>query len=301
MNYNRIEEAVDISILQNSHIVVIGAGGANSLILSLIRTGIKKLTILDFDTVDDVNLTRQGYTQNDIGKYKVDALKEAVYAINPDVVYEGITQNFLSMPSEELDRIFGAADMLLFLTDSFEAQAFGNILALDYCKPALWAGWYAKSRTAEIFFQIPGYTPACFRCAVKFRYEIQQKEEVHISSHCNTIFHSELLDAYIGFLVLGILHRDHPDTDKESVAFFQGLLNDDRTLDWNFLQLKVHPLGGNVLFDRKYGDLGKYAQNFTSCWQSNAPDTDPTNGDIICPDCRGMLHDLVLQKHTHTK
>jgi len=301
MNYNRIEQAVDILTLQNTHLVIVGAGGAYNLILNFARTGIGKLTVLDYDTVDDTNIVRQGYMQKDIGRYKVDAVADAIAAINPDVIYEGIIQNFHSMPSEELDRIFGSADMLLLLTDSFNAQKFGNILALDYNKPALWAGWYAKSRTAEIFFQIPGYTPACFRCAVKSRYEIQENEEVHISSHCNTIFHSELLDAYIGLLVLGILHRDHPDTDKESVAFFQGVLNDDETLDWNFLQLKVHPLGGNVLFDREYGDLDKYAQNFTSCWQSNAPDTDPANGNIICPDCRGMLQDLVTHRLSNSK
>ena len=295
MNYNRITDSVAIDLLQDTHLVIVGAGGAFNLILNFARTGIGQLTVLDYDTVDDTNIVRQGYTQKDIGKYKVDVLAEEVAAINPDVVYEGITQNFHSMSSGELDRIFGSADMLLFLTDSFNAQSFGNILALDYNKPALFAGWYRYSQTAEIFFQIPEYTPACYRCAVSSRYQTHDVGLVDLkllTSNRNTIFHSELLDSYIGLLTLGILHRDHPDTTKESSKLFKGLLNDDGTLDWNFLHLKVHPEGGNALFDQNYGPLGKYAQNFVACWQQIEPELQPRY-DYDCPDCKGMLNDMV--------
>jgi len=57
------------------------------------------------------------------------------------------------MTDKELDDIFMEADIFLFLTDSFEAQSFGNILALKYGKPAIWAGYYEKSQCAEIVLQ----------------------------------------------------------------------------------------------------------------------------------------------------
>lgn len=294
MNYKRINDSVDIALLQNTHIVVVGAGGAKHLILNLARTGIGKLTVLDIDTVEDTNIVRQGYDQGDIGKYKVDALKDKIERINPNLQFNGITKNFLSMHSSELDEVFGSGDMFLFLTDSFKAQSFGNVLALAYRKPALWAGWYAKSRTAEIFFQIPGYTPACFRCAVSSRYEAQEQKRIAISSHCNTIFHSELLDSYIGFLTLGILHRDQPDSSKEYATFFKGLLSDNGVLDWNFLHLKAHPLGGHPLFDSSYNPLGKRAQNFVSCWQKVEPELKPSY-PFDCPDCKGLLNDLIIK------
>ena len=286
MNYSRIIDSVDIQLLADTHIVIVGAGGSYNLILNFARSGIGKLTVLDFDTVEDSNIVRQGYTHNDIERYKVEAVGERIAEINPDVEYEGIIENFLDMDDRELDRIFGSADMFLFLTDSFDAQALGNILALKYNTPALWAGWYARSRTAEIFFQIPAYTPACFRCAVSSRYEVQEQGTVKVSSNCNTIFHSELLDSYIGMLVLGILHREDLDTTKESSQLFKGLLDDDGILLWNFLHLKVHPLGGNPLFDEKYGPLAKHAQNFVSCWQAIEP-------DYGCPDCKGALHEMI--------
>ncbi len=295
MNYDRIKDSVDVQLLNNTHIVVVGAGGAKHLIMNLARTGIGQLTVLDIDTVEDTNIVRQGYDQADIGKYKVDALREKVHRINPDVRYRGITENFLNMTTQELNNIFEDADLILMLTDSFDAQSCGNILALGYRKPALWAGWYARSRTAEIFFQIPGYTPACFRCAMSSRYRAQEQETVVVTSNCNTIFHSELLDSYVGLVVLGILHRGHPNSEKESTMFFNSLLNDDGTLDWSFLQLKVHPEGGNPLFNQSFSSLGRRAQNFTSCWQQVEPELKPKY-PYDCPDCRGMLHELVNEK-----
>lgn len=292
MNYARIQESVDVALLNNSHIVIVGAGGAAPLIQNLARSGVGQLTVLDFDTVDDTNIVRQGFTQADIGRYKVEVLGEIVKSINPDVRYQGITDNFLSMKTERLDAIFQEANMFLFLTDSFNAQSFGNILALGYQKPALWAGWYAKSRTAEMFFQIPHYTPACFRCAVSSRYVANEKEEVVVSSQCNTVFHSELLDSYIGLLTLAILHRNYDGTPKESKLFFDSLLNPDGVLDWNFLQFKVHPNGGNPLFDQSFGELGKRAHNFVSCWQKVEPELQPKY-PYDCPDCKGILNELV--------
>ena len=207
MDYSRIQDSVDMGLIRASHIVIVGAGGSYSLITSLARTGIGKLTVLDFDTVEPTNLVRQGYKQSDIGTFKVNALGVEVQSINPEVEYTGITKNFLEMNNEELDAIFFFFVLLLFLTDSFKAQAFGNILALRYNKTAIWSGWYEGSRTAELFFQVPDYTTACFRCACSSRYLANEKEEVKASSNSNTIFHSKLLDSFIGMMSLAILHR----------------------------------------------------------------------------------------------
>lgn len=295
MNYNRIKDSVNTELLRDTHIVIVGAGGAKQLILNLARTGVERLTVLDIDCVDDTNIVRQGYNQDDIGKNKVDALKSKIYSINPNLNYKGITRDFLTMTRNQLDKIFKDADLFLFLTDNFKAQAFGNRLAIRYKKPALWAGWYAKSRTAEIFFLVPRYTPSCFRCAVSSRYLAQAEQTVEISSSCNTIFHSALLDSYIGLLTLAILH--HSDkSDKEMGALFQSLLNEKGHIERNFLQLKIHPKGGNPLFDKLYAPLGAYAHNFTIVWQKIEPELKPKY-EYDCPDCKGSFLKLVDEKY----
>jgi len=282
-DFSRIKGAVDIHLLKNTHIVGIGAGGAYCLYDSLARSGIGKLTVLDFDEIEEVNIVRQGYETSQIGHKKVDALGEHLQLVNSGTLYKGITKNFLHMNQKELDEVFANADLFLFLTDSFEAQSFGNLLALHYQKPAIWAGFYEKSQCAEIVFYIPKVTPACFRCAVSPRYEAQEtaNEEIRVSSRCNTIFHSQNLDSYVGFIALAILHNDIEGYEFSN--WFGSFW--DRSL----IQIKVHPDYGTEegsLFQRVFEPTNGRAFSFNAIWQKIEHEIPPKYKP--CPDCGGL-------------
>ncbi|MBQ6850157.1 MAG: ThiF family adenylyltransferase [Oscillospiraceae bacterium] len=75
--YNRIVK---------KHIVLVGVGGVGGAVFEcLVRFGIEKITIIDFDTVDRTNLNRQIISTTDtVGKIKVDVAKARGLAINPD-------------------------------------------------------------------------------------------------------------------------------------------------------------------------------------------------------------------------
>ncbi len=64
------------------NILILGAGSVGSYItyslVPLMKKGLIELTIADFDVVDDHNPNNQLYTIDDIGKLKVDALKELI-------------------------------------------------------------------------------------------------------------------------------------------------------------------------------------------------------------------------------
>lgn len=281
-DYSRIEGAFNIKLLANTHIIVVGAGGSYSLNDAFARSGIGKLTVLDFDSVDERNITRQGYETEQIGKEKVLALQEHLEKVNSGLIFNGITKNFLEMNEMELDEIFGKADLFLFVTDSFKAQSFGNILALKYKKPAIWAGYYEKSHCAEIVFTIPGVTPACFRCAVSPRYKMQNNsiDEIKVSSDCNTIFHSQLLDSLIGILAMAILHNNVPG--YESSNWF------GNKWDRNLIQFKVHPQYGTQegsLFQRTFTMTEGRVFSFSSIFQKIEPEKPPKYE--LCPDCGG--------------
>ena len=70
----------------NRHIVLVGVGGVGGAVFEcLVRFGVKKITIIDFDTVDETNLNRQIISTTDtVGKIKVDVAKTRGLAINPD-------------------------------------------------------------------------------------------------------------------------------------------------------------------------------------------------------------------------
>src|SRR5690554_50605 len=66
------------------HLVGVGAIGSN-ILNQLVRLGFSNIHIYDFDIVNQHNITKQLYTQEDIGKFKVDAIKEHMLKINPNV------------------------------------------------------------------------------------------------------------------------------------------------------------------------------------------------------------------------
>lgn len=69
-----------------SRIHIIGCGSVGSTVAeNLVRCGVTKLTLWDFDTVEAHNIVNQMFRHKDIGKPKVEALKEILEEINPDI------------------------------------------------------------------------------------------------------------------------------------------------------------------------------------------------------------------------
>lgn len=73
--------------IQNSNVLIIGLGGVGTWVAcNLVESGVENLHLLDSDNVDITNLHRQyGYSFEDIGKKKTDALEERLKKYNLDV------------------------------------------------------------------------------------------------------------------------------------------------------------------------------------------------------------------------
>ena len=105
--------------LQNAHIMVVGVGGVGGYACEMFaRTGIGKLTIVDFDKVTKSNINRQIIAlESTIGKYKVDVLKQRLLDINPNIKIE--VKNLKLRPDnvpcifdDKYDYVIDAIDML---------------------------------------------------------------------------------------------------------------------------------------------------------------------------------------------
>lgn len=72
--------------VSNVRVIIFGIGGVGSWCAeSLVRSGIRHLTIVDADTVSASNVNRQLMaTSSNLGKVKVDVMRERLLEINPD-------------------------------------------------------------------------------------------------------------------------------------------------------------------------------------------------------------------------
>ena len=94
---------------KNAKLILLGVGGVGSFALdALYNTGITNITIVDFDTYEESNMNRQMGSHGNIGKIKVDALKEKypeVTAINVKITPEWIDNFDFSSYDYILDAI----------------------------------------------------------------------------------------------------------------------------------------------------------------------------------------------------
>ena len=108
-----------INDIKNKNILLIGIGGVGSYACeSLIRSGIMNITIADNDIIDISNLNRQLMTNMDnIGKYKVDVMKDRILSINPNCKVKTINyfvdENNISMIfKDNYDYVIDACDSI---------------------------------------------------------------------------------------------------------------------------------------------------------------------------------------------
>ena len=103
--------------IKNKNIVIIGIGGVGGYTFeALIRSGIKNITIIDNDSIEQSNLNRQIITnQNNIGNKKVEETKKRAKNINPEVnivAYEMfLDQNNINiLDNKKIDYIIDCCD-----------------------------------------------------------------------------------------------------------------------------------------------------------------------------------------------
>ena len=77
----------NIQKLANSKVIIYGIGGVGSFVVEgLVRAGIEHIILVDNDVIASSNLNRQIHaTISNIGKSKVDCMKERILSINPKV------------------------------------------------------------------------------------------------------------------------------------------------------------------------------------------------------------------------
>lgn len=90
--------------LQNSKVAIFGIGGVGSYVAEgLARAGIGHLILIDFETIDITNINRQIHAlHSNIGKSKVEVMKQRILDINPNIFVEIYNTNEIKNSEETL-------------------------------------------------------------------------------------------------------------------------------------------------------------------------------------------------------
>lgn len=149
-----------MELMAQQHVIIFGVGGVGSWCAeALVRTGIRQLTIVDFDRVDITNVNRQLMaTTQTVGQVKVEALKERLLSINPDAEVVALQQVFTEETAADFhldnyDYIIDAIDslkdkaLLILMACQTKARFFssmGAALKLNPTKIQVTEFWKVK-------------------------------------------------------------------------------------------------------------------------------------------------------------
>ncbi|KAI9497522.1 hypothetical protein BDB00DRAFT_804929 [Zychaea mexicana] len=115
--------------LQNSFVIIVGAGGVGSwAALMLLRAGVKKIRIIDFDQVTLSSLNRHAVaTLDDVGTPKVKAIKKHFERIAPFVQVDSRIDLFTKETADEL--LSGSPDYIVDAIDNIDTK----LDLIQYC------------------------------------------------------------------------------------------------------------------------------------------------------------------------
>ena len=95
--FSRQNDLVPREKLTDLTATVIGVGAiGRQVAIQLAALGVSRLQLIDFDTVEETNVTTQGYDFEDVGQLKVDATAGAVQRIDPLIDVEAIPDRYRS-------------------------------------------------------------------------------------------------------------------------------------------------------------------------------------------------------------
>ena len=137
--------------LKNARVLVIGAGGLGSPVLTyLAAAGVGTIGIVDDDVVDESNLHRQViHGQSDLGRLKVDSAADSISEINPFVKVE---KHPFRVDTSNALQLFADYDLVIDGTDNFASRYLINDAAVILKKPEVWGSIFQFTGQTAVFW-----------------------------------------------------------------------------------------------------------------------------------------------------
>jgi len=107
--------------LAASRVAIVGCGGLGSNVAAmLLRSGVRTLTLIDFDVVEESNLNRQLFFRDQIGRPKTEALAETLLRIDPGAL---LTLHTRRVTADDVADLVRDADVVVEAVDRADTKA----------------------------------------------------------------------------------------------------------------------------------------------------------------------------------
>ncbi len=143
-----------------ARVLLVGTGGLGSpAALYLAAAGVGTLGLIEFDTVDRSNLQRQIlYSNDDVGRSKLEAASERLRALNPDVNLE---LHAARLTAENAREVIADYELVVDGTDTFPSRYLTNDVCTWLSIPLVYGSVMRFEGQVSVFHASRG---PCYRC-----------------------------------------------------------------------------------------------------------------------------------------
>lgn len=158
--------------LHETHVAVVGCGSIGSRVaIDLVKAGVGAVTLFDPEVMEPENVSRHVGTIAQIGLPKVDVVRAAAHAINPDVRVLGkhtaISLDPASWTADSADALGEVLDhpngLVVCTAAADDVDRVINALCVARGCPAIYGWVMGRAEYGRIFRVIPGESP-CYAC-----------------------------------------------------------------------------------------------------------------------------------------
>lgn len=153
------------ALLRRASVLVIGAGGLGAPLLTYLATaGVGRIGIIDDDRVELSNLNRQMlFEMSDIGRLKVEAARDRLEEIAPDIHIEAIAEK---LQLGNASSLFANYDIIADGCDNFATRFAVNTACVHLNKPLISAAISGYNGQISTFFLENNPHAPCYACFV---------------------------------------------------------------------------------------------------------------------------------------
>lgn len=149
---------------QRSRLTIIGLGsGGFPVMQHLAMSGWSRFTLVDFDTLDPVNLVKHPARRADLGRLKVDIGAEWLADRNPQCEVTTMPANILELSDGELEKLAQDSDLIVSATDRNDVRHVINELCVRTRTPMTLGLVHRGGTGGTVMSYRPGMS-GCYTC-----------------------------------------------------------------------------------------------------------------------------------------
>ncbi|MBN2068488.1 MAG: ThiF family adenylyltransferase [Opitutales bacterium] len=160
--HSRSRGLIEVDSLARKSVCIIGLGSFGAPIaLELTKSGVGHLALFDPDRIEPENINRHPCGINDLGRLKVDAVRELVLRKNPSIIVNAFPFD-VNEHLGELEAQIEQSDLVVCVTDEKRSRLNTNQLVVRQSTPAIFSRAITRAAGGDVFCYRPG--GPCLAC-----------------------------------------------------------------------------------------------------------------------------------------